>query len=232
MTDEARKRVEQQLDQYGSMVMQQLVAKKWEELVVEEQEVANFLLFKDALRSRKRDGTWEVKPVNYHPLRNHEKRAARKTARDLASKSGIDPDKDPDVFSDLDNVCILQLALRNITAPFEPLCSTPEELERMFDRETLAQAFGILNDYSSLLDPQLEHMNREQFMVSVAAVAEGRSIRPLRAFGGECQTNFVITMATLLNDLLTSKSLSESSEQLMPEPSPSNSSSSGARAPT
>ncbi len=211
-------RVAQELAQYQAHVFAQVAAKPWAEIEVQEQESAKFLVFPEKIYQRKRDGTWGETPCMLHPLRNHEKRAARKDARRIAEAEGIDPAKDADLFDELDTVCIMHLATRNTTAPFEPLCGSAEEYERRFDRDVIKHMFGVLDDYSKLLDPQLDQLDQNQTLALIAAIAEGRSIRPLRAYGGAAQVSFIVTMADLLNGLRTGKFLPESFEPVTPAP--------------
>ncbi len=203
-------KVEQAAEEYSQIVLNQMVVKKWED--VEEQEQAGFLLFPEVIYQRKRDGSWEETPCRLHPLRGHEKRQARKNAREFARSQGVDAEKEPDIFADIDTLCIMQLAIRSTTDPFEPLYATPAELERTHDRDSIAQLFGVLDDYGKVIDPRLEVLSKDQFLTLIAAISEGRSIRPLRAFGGPSQVSSIITMATLLNSLVTGKLLPESFE--------------------
>lgn len=208
-------KVEQELAQYQAHVLAQIAVKPWSEIEAQEQEVAGFLVFPETIYQRKRDGTWSETACMLHPLRNHEKRKARADARRIAKAEGVDP-ADTDLFDELDTICIMHLATRNTTAPFEPLCSSAEEYERRFDRDVIKHMFGVLDDYAKLLDPQLDQLDQSQTLALIAAIAEGRSIRPLRAFGGAAQISFIVTMAALLNDLQTGKSLPASFEPLIP----------------
>lgn len=214
-----QKEIEQDPLDYARHVQAQIVMKKWSDIEAHEQEASNFLVFKETLYRRKKDGSWETVECMLHPLRGHEKRAARRSAHAMAAKEKIDETRDADLYSDIDTLCIMQLAIRNTTAPFEPLYSTPEELERAFDRESLAHIFGVLDQYAKLLDPRLEVLNKEQFTTVVAAIVAGRSIRPLLAFGGAAQVSFIITMADLLHSLASGKFSPESFELSTPEPS-------------
>ena len=209
-------RVEQELAQYQAHVMAQIAAKSWSEIEAQEQEVSGFLVFPETIYQRRKDGTWSETKCMLHPLRNHEKRQARKDARRIAAAEGIDPVVDADLFDDLDNVCIMHLATRNTTAPYEPLCGSAEEYERRFDRDVIKHMFGVLDDHAKLLDPQLDRLDQSQTLALIAAIAEGRSIRPLRAFGGAAQISFIVTMADLLNGLRIGKYLPESFEVSTP----------------
>ena len=212
------KRVKQELAQYSAHVLAQVAVTPWAELEVKENEAAKFLVFPETIYQRQRDGSWSKTPCMLHPLRNHEKRAARKDARRIAEKEGIDPVKDADLFDELDTVCIMHLATRNTTEPFEPLCGSAEEYERRFDRDVIKHMFGVLDDYAKLLDPQLDSLDQSQTLALIAAIADGRTIRPLRAYGGAAQVSFIVTMADLLNGLRIGKFLPESFEVLTQEP--------------
>jgi hypothetical protein len=217
MDKPANTKVAQELEHYSTMVLQQVISKKWSEIEVQEQEVEEFLLFPEKIYQRKKDGSWGETPCMLHPLRNHEKRKARKAARDIAEREKIDPERDADLFNDLDTMCIMYFATRSTTAPFEPLYGSPEEFERKFDRDVIKHMFGVLDDYSKLLDPQLDSLNQAQTLALIAAIVEGRSIRPLRAYGGAAQVSFIITMADLLTSLANGKLLPELFEVSTPE---------------
>lgn len=209
-------RVEQELAQYQAHVLAQVAVKPWSEIEAQEQEVAGFLVFPETIYQRKKDGTWSETRCMLHPLRNHEKRRARADARRIAKQEGIDPALDADLFDELDTVCIMHHATRNTSPPFEPLCGSAEEYEKRFDRDVIKHMFGVLDDYAKLLDPQLDQLDQSQTLALIAAIAEGRSIRPLRAFGGAAQVSFIVTMADLLHNLRTGKLLPESFEVSMP----------------
>lgn len=209
-------KIDQELEKYQHHVLAQLVTKKWEDVEAAEQEVAGFLVFAEKIYQRKKDGSWGETPCMIHPLRNHEKRQARKEARRIAEQEKIDPEKDADLFSELDTLCILHLAIRNTTPPYEPLYGSPEEMERALDRDVLSHMIGVIDSYSDLLDPRPDQLDSNQVLALIAAISEGRSIRPLHAYGGAAQVSFIVTMADLLLGLQTGKLLPESFAVSMP----------------
>jgi hypothetical protein len=215
-----KKEIDQDPADYARHVQAQIVVKSWSEIEVHEQEASNFLVFKEAIYRRKADGSWETVDCMLHPLRGAEKRTARRNAHAMAAAEKISEERDADLYSDIDTLCILQLAIRNTTPPYEPLYGSPAELEKAFDRECLAHVFGVLDQYAKLLDPRLEVLDKVQFNTVVAAIVAGRSIRPLLAFGGAAQVSFIITMADLLHSLASGKFSPELFELSTPERSP------------
>lgn len=207
--------------EYAELIASELSAKRWEELEALEQ--GGVLLFSETLQRRKANGKFEEIKVKLRVPQLGEIRSARKEAREIAAREGIDPKLDVDLFNDLDNACILWRAIRNDTPPYENWAMDVAELEKRLDKPCLAQAWGKLEGYRRVIDPRPVGMNKSQLLGLVSAIAEGRNISPLLAIDSPAQAAFVIFMASLLRSFLSSKSpsaLSATSTQA-PSPSPS-----------
>lgn len=200
----------------------ELLDKSWDELEVEE--FAGYLLFPEKLWKRAKNGKFVAEKVMVRVPRGHEMRKARAEAHRIAKKDGIDPKVDVQQFDNLENYCILQQAIRSPTAPYEPLRTSVEELEKNYDEGSIELLLAKMGAYKRKLNPRLGSVSRAQFIALVASIAERRSIAPLLVTDGAVQNSFIISMASLLQSLMTQPSSSPSSETSTLEPSPSESS--------
>lgn len=205
-------------DDDRSHVAAQLASKTWAEIEVIEAQIGDTgrLLFPDVLHRRGADGKWVPVPVRFMVLRPGEQRAARVQAREIATEEGIDSEKDADQFENLDTVCLLWRAVREPTAPYEPVAMDPRDLERRFDKATLEQAWALYSHWAEQVDPRPEDIDQGEMMAVIAAVAERRDVRPLLALGGRSQTTCIVTMASLLAPYLRSSSSPGQSEPSTP----------------
>jgi hypothetical protein len=193
-----------------------ILSKNWEEL--EALEHAGYLLFPAILYRKRADGTLEKLPICLRVLRPYERREARTAARVIAAEDHLDPKLDPDLFDDLDTVCLLSHAIRNRTHPHERFVPDPRELERDYDERSLDLLWGQHQAYRRLLDPRPKELSDAETVALIAAIAKEQTIGPLVAIGGAEQESLVITMASLLQGSLSSNSSSPSSETSTPEP--------------
>lgn len=179
--------------QETAALVKAILEKKWDQF--EAEEYADYLLFPDELVKRKKDGTFERTPVMIRVPREHETRKARVDARAWAAKERIDPALDPDVFDNMDTMCTLSVAIRNVTAPYEAFEPDPARLERIYDRPCLDAIWAKLGAYRSVLDPRPNALNEEETLAVIGVIAKTRNIGPLAALGGESQNNLIVSMA-------------------------------------
>lgn len=207
-------------DDDRSHIAAQLASKTWAELEVIEAQIGEHkegrLLFPDNLFKRAPDGKWRQIPVRFMPLRTAEEREARLMARRIAAEEELDPKLDPGEFDNLDTLCRLWKALREPTAPYEPVAMDPRDLERRFDKGAIAHAWAQYAFWASQVDPRPTDLDEGELVAVIAAIAERRDIRPLLAFDGQSQTSCIIGMATMLAPFLRSQSLSAQSERSTP----------------
>jgi hypothetical protein len=193
----------------------QILKRTWEELEAIEQN--DSIYFPEKLWRRKANGKFEAEKVTVRVPRLPEMRAARAEAKKIAAEDGIDPKLDPIEFENLEDVCILARAVRNSTAPFEQLHPDPRVFEKKYDEASLTQLKVKMGAYKELLDPRPAKITREQFIATIAAVAERRDISPLRVIAGSAANSCIVTMASLLHSLMTRQPSSPSSESSTPE---------------
>jgi hypothetical protein len=184
--------------------IREFLAKRWDELEVAEH--AGYLLFPGEIRRRKKDGAFEAIPVMLRVPRKHEVRKARTDARAWAAEDGLNPQLDPDLFDDLDSLCILSVAVRSTTPPHEPFEPDPKRLERLYDNVSLDALWNQLEAVRKSLDPRPDDIDDTTFLMLVAAIASKRIIDPLAGLGGAGQINFIVRMACRLQNSLDSKS--------------------------
>lgn len=197
-------------DEYHDRAMDLILAKTWDELEVLEH--AGYLLFRDVLQRRRTDGTFEKIPIRLRVARDNELRDARKEARVICEQDGLDPKLDPDLFDNVDTVCILARCIRNDTAPHEPMVPDPRDLEKLYDRASLKHLWARVEVYGELVNPRPEKISEADMFLMVAAIARERNIGPLAVFGSRAQNSYIISTAVLLQSLVDSKSSSESSD--------------------
>ena len=178
-----------------------LRGKTWEELDVIETggPGGGRVLFRDTIRKRRATAEgWTDVPVMLQVPRKDERRAARLEARRLAADLHVDPDKDPALFEDLDNICILARAIRdpkpNPSGVHDQHCD-PLDLERTYDPPSLEAIWERLEAYSALLDPRVTLDTPEKVWGAIAAINHSGSLLPLAAIAGREQPSFLLFMA-------------------------------------
>lgn len=202
-------------DEERDTAVQRLVSKSWAEL--EALEFNGRLLFPGELRKYTANGTLRTEPVMLRVPRAGDLRRARVVARDLAVRSKHDLDRDKDLVEGLENLVILQEAIRSTTPPHEPYVADPLELERDWDADSLGEVWARLDTLRALIDPAPADMTQEQTFAVLARIVAEQSISPLVAFGPSARAHFIVSMASLLLSSLASKSLSESPVSSTPE---------------
>lgn len=201
----------------STSLIEAILGKDWAEL--EALEFNGTLLFPEEVVRRRGTG-WERIPILLKIPREPDTRKARVKARAWAAKEGLSPELDSELFENMDAICILSDAIRNVSAPHEPWEPFPHELEAKYDRACLDALYAKLEAYRTVIDPRPDGLTEEQLLAVIGAVAKSRNIVPLAGFAGESQNSCVVSMAVLLRTLLASKSSSELSELWMQAHSP------------
>lgn len=198
-------------DSVHNHVLEQLIGKDWGELKVLEH--ADYLLFPEKIYRRKKDGKFEEIKICLRVPRDHEMRKARVQARAIAIDEGLDPKLDRDLISNIEDFCILSMAIRNATPPHEPWEPDPQVLSSKYDKQCLMQIWAKLDGYTQVLNPAPQSMSEEEMLALILAITKERNILPLHVYGSEAQTIFIISMADQLASSLVSRSSSEPLER-------------------
>lgn len=158
-----------------------LVAKKWDELEVLEQD--DRLYFPDTIRVREKGGKLRETKVTVRVLRKDERRKARNDTVELAAELKVDREKEPDLFDELDTLCILARAIRDPEPPYDQHLKA-KDLESRYDMRSLEELWSKYKVYEDLTDPRDPIQTDVQFWAIVAAIGRKRNILPLT----ECES--------------------------------------------
>ncbi len=180
-----------------------VLKKTWDELEAIEQDGGQ-MLFPFDLQRRTSKG-WEAVPVLLKVPREPDTRKARVLAREWAKKEKLDPELDPEIFSNMDTMVLLSICIRNVAPPHEPWEPFPDKLESLYDRPSLDAAWAQIDALKMVVDPRPHDISEEEMFGVIAAVAKARNIVPLAAFAGESQNSCVVFMAQRLMTLLQPK---------------------------
>lgn len=194
-----------------------LMTTDWEELEIVEH--AEHLLFPDVLIKRRLGGKWEETPVMLRVPREKDLRQSRVEARAWAAREKISEKDDRDLFTNMENMCVLARCIRNATMPFESMHPDPEYLERNFDKVCLQHMWSKLDKLNDVLNPAPNQLSSPEIVTLIVAIAKARHLGPLVVYGPGAQTSLVVSMADLLLNSVASKLSWESLELLMRESS-------------
>jgi hypothetical protein len=192
-----------------------LRGKSWAELEAIEAADGR-LLFADTIKRKRRDGTLEEVPIKLRVLRKDERRKARAEARKWAEKEALDPEKDAQLFDDLDTVCILARAIREVKEPHEQHMIA-EQLEHAYDMRSLEELWSRYQVYEDLTDPRIHVQDDATFWAAVGACCKARNILPLTALGSLAQNACILRMAEEALSSPTFKSWYSQFENSTPE---------------
>lgn len=133
-------------------------------------------------------------------------RKARLQARAWAAKEGLDPVLDPDLFDNMDTMCILSLSIRNTTPPHEPWEPDPAVLEAKYDRPSLDAAWARIEALRMVIDPQEGVVDDDTFSMLIAMIAKKGNIDPLAVLDSSGLQSFIVRTAKLLQSSQPSES--------------------------
>jgi hypothetical protein len=187
------------------MMHEWLKGKKVEDLAIIEH--GGRVLFKDAVKRIRSDGSFEEIEIRVRVLRDIEKMKARKEAREIFAKQKLDPKEDADLFEQLDTMAQLARAMRSKDAPhdqFQPLeYLLSDKPGEGFDSESLIDVWRHLEIYSKMVNPAVTVVTEDDVIRSARAVSEVQNLSPLVGIAGTELDSYVITMASLLVSSLT-----------------------------
>jgi hypothetical protein len=189
--------------------LEEILSKSWKEL--EAIEHFDRVLFPHTIVRYRGTGAREMIPVYLRVPRENEVRKARMQARRWAEEDGLNVALDPDLFDNLDTMCILSIAIRNNSEPYEPWEPDPRILESRYDRPSLDATWAKLEALRQVINPRVdEDLDRDSYIALVSLIAKKAEIDPLAGLGSDGQTNFIVRMAKDLMSFQTSKSSSDS----------------------
>ena len=124
-----------------------------------------------------------------------QKMRARSESRAYGQKEWkLDLDRDAQQFSDLENYAILTFALRDVKTRGQLVAGGLEELLRTYADATLAETWGILNQWTEINDPRFGELSHEQLWKVISGLARG-NLLPLARMPTFAQSTCFALMA-------------------------------------
>lgn len=201
--------------------MRDLGGRTWEELEVVRHD-SGHLLFSDCIRRMGPDGKFEEIACKVWVPNPEDQVMARVDARAWQKKLGdLDPDRDKDLFEEMEQLCLLARCVRTYEAPHSQLCGH-DELVR-YDESSLKDVRERLNVYKAMLDPRADNdiVDDKSFWDAVLRIRKLGHLGPLVDIAPHAQPSFVLRMAREASSSPTAPSSVRSFESSTPEPSPS-----------
>jgi hypothetical protein len=183
-----------------------LAARKWAEL--EAVEVEGRMLFEDRIRRRKKGGALEEVPIRVRVLRKDEARKAFFEAVKWAQDEGLLPADlagvanvrekalDPKAFDDLETLCILARAIRDVAPPYDQH-HTHKRLEAEYDMRSLEELWTKYKLYEDATDPRESIKTDAEFWAVAATIRSTGTIAPLTEFVSPEQNAFILRTVDL-----------------------------------
>jgi hypothetical protein len=175
------------------------------------------------LRRRGADGKVAATKVRIWAPAPDDHFQARVEAKAWLKKLKLELPADKDVFEHIEQLCLLARAIRTFEAPFGQFV-TAEELAQ-YDEGSLQDVQERVNRFKEELDPRESITTEEQFWKTVVQIAKLESAGPLADIVGHEQPNCVARMALEACSSPRAQPWLQSFGILIPEPSPSPSSS-------
>jgi hypothetical protein len=173
----------------------ELDSRTWAELEVLPHPTEGTLLFKDKIRKRNAKGKFEDEPVRVRIVRPLQIAQARADCRQwFATLKGLDPDRDKDVFDNLEQLCILEHAIRQFNAPYGQL-ATKEELATDYEEASLWDLKGRIEAMRFLMDPREADLGPDEIWGKISQIAAKGNLLPLADIAGHAQASFIVFMA-------------------------------------
>lgn len=166
----------------------------WEELEVLDHEDGH-LMFKDHLRTRSKAGKVELVEVRVQILRVDKIARARADCRRWCAELGLDEERDKDLFDELEQVCMLALAIRDPQPPYAQRYE-PAELARDFDEASLQDLIGRIQALRGAIDVRESQLTETELWQKIAAVARVGHLLPLTDIAGHEQPSCIVFMAS------------------------------------
>lgn len=167
--------------------------KSWDELEVVPHESGR-LMFKAELRRRGPKGEIESRPVRVCAPEVKDHVRAKSLARLWFKETeGLDPDRDSEIFDEMESVCLLSLLIREPEAPYSQLMTHDELAE--WSQASLKDVQERIKVFESMLDPRTGVATEQQLWDVVARVARDGNLLPLADIVGHEQPSCIAFMA-------------------------------------
>lgn len=193
----------------------------WDELELSRHENGR-AMFRSVLRRRKDDGSVEEIPIFVCVPNPADQVQARVTARVwFSQQKHLDPDRDYDLFQEMEQTCLLARAIRDEKTHGQLM--DHEELAE-WDEGCLKDIQERINVVKDMLDPRESGIDEDKFWHVVLRVAKRGDLGPLVDIVGHEQMRCVVRMAREACNSPTAPSSVQSYAILMQGRSPSASS--------
>lgn len=174
------------------------------------------LMFPDELRRVNERGELSTTKIRVWVPTPSDQIDARVQARIwFGSKKGLDPERDRDLFDEMEQICLLARAIRTTEPPHGQLCDATELAG--YDEACLHDILERINAYKAALDPRPSDLDDEHFWNTVITIARTASLVPLAGIAGRAQRSFITRMAREASRSRTDRSSAPSSESSTPE---------------
>lgn len=165
----------------------------WEELELIRHESGR-LLFPDKLRRRDANGNVvETKVRVWVPVPNDSVHARTEARGWFNAQKGLDPDRDKNLFEEMEQVCLLARAIRTYEAPHSQLMQHVELAG--YEESGLKDIQERINAYKAMIDPREPITTEDDFWRVLSEVARKKSILPLADIVGHEQPSCIVRMA-------------------------------------
>lgn len=195
-----------------------LGGKTWDELELARHENGR-IMFPGEIRRRATTGAVEVvTQVRICVPTPRDEIEARVRARVwMGELKHLDPDRDKDLFAEMEQLCLLARAIRTHDAPHGQFCDALELAG--YDEASLHDLQERVNTFKTMLDPREGELTEDRFWQVTHEVAKSGTLYPLAGIGSREQRSCIVRMAkeALLSPM--GKSSRTSSESSTPAPS-------------
>lgn len=148
------------------------------------------------IRRRRKDGSLkEIAAVLRRPSFAQRARARLDSRKIATEHFKLDLERDADFVGELENFSLLCFALRDPEPPHVQHRGSVLELLSEYDVESLSEAWGLLDRWTTYLHPSFGEFDAEDLWEIIVALGRSQDIRPLLATPGHVQATCMLFMA-------------------------------------
>jgi hypothetical protein len=174
------------------------------------------LLFPGTIKRRQKDGSFSKTKILLRVPGALGKLQGRSEARTWFAELKLDPDRDKDYLAQLEEVCIIALAVRSTNGHGQHM--SREEIAAL-EEPVLVDLRSQLTNCEALMDGRLSGLSEEQLWKVIIRVAKGANLGPLLDIAGHEQPSSIVRMAREACHSPTGKRWQQLFEISIPEPS-------------